>query len=42
MGGPTGRQVHPAFTDEQQFGRKRYRAHGQLGNDSATTVGRLP
>ncbi len=30
MGGPTGRQVHPAFTDEQQFGRKRCLACRQL------------
>jgi hypothetical protein len=28
----SGRQVHPASTDEQQFGRKRFQAHRQVGD----------
>jgi hypothetical protein len=31
-GEPNGRQMHPASTDEQQSGRKRFQTHGQLGN----------
>jgi hypothetical protein len=31
-GEPSGRQVHPASTDEQQPGRKRFQAHRQVGD----------
>ncbi len=30
--------MHPASTNEQQSERKRFQAHGQLGDDSGTTV----
>jgi len=34
-GEPNGRQTHPASTNEQQFGQKRFQAYGRLGDEPA-------